>query len=230
MKKFLMIAALVGIVLANCSKDKDSEPQITITGLKMTDGYKIWIAGSGTASIDWGDGSAVQTLTLTPLTSVGAIYNEVYKVAPPYTDFTNLYNLTITGNLTGFTVDNFTITALNLNMPTLEVLWCQNNNLATLDVSKCIALKELGCYTNKLTTLTLGTHAGLYRLNCSNNRLNKASLVQLFNKLPMRAPADNAKIICGGNNATSANPGYAELTADDKKIAEDKNWSIANWE
>ena len=272
MKKILTIAALTGVVLASCSKDKEPQgSQINIKGLEMTAGYVVWMAGSGTASIDWGDGSAAQTLTLVTLASSDDNYlTNAHKVTPPYTDFTKQYNITITGNLTGLRVPEFGITALDLNMSTLEVLgcddnslttldmskcpvlkfldcsynnltaldlnkcpmmrylYCRHNNLAALDVSKCIALTRLDCYDNNLSTLSLATHAGLSYVDCSNNRLSKASLVGLFEKLPMRLPADGARIWCGGISPTIANPGYAELTAADKKKAEDKNWEVLN--
>jgi len=85
----------------------------------------------------------------------------------------------------------------------------------------------LYCYYNNLNTLTLGTHNALGRLECFDNDLNKMALVDIFYKLPVRKPADDAWIWCGG--FLYQNPGYWELTPAEKQIAMNKNWQIGDF-
>jgi len=53
----------------------------------------------------------------------------------------------------------------------LTVLYCNNNQLTSLDLSTNIALTELNCINNQLTNLDLSTNTGLTVLNCSGNQL-----------------------------------------------------------
>ena len=53
----------------------------------------------------------------------------------------------------------------------LESLYCYNNQLIALDVSKNIALTDLSCHHNQLTTLDVGKNTALTSLWCHNNQL-----------------------------------------------------------
>ena len=53
----------------------------------------------------------------------------------------------------------------------LETLYCYNNKLTSLDVSKNPELKELKCYNNKLTSLDVSKNEKLETLYCSKNQL-----------------------------------------------------------
>ena len=53
----------------------------------------------------------------------------------------------------------------------LKMLWCYNNQLTTLDVSKNTALTDLYCYGNQLTALDVSKNTALTSLNCSSNQL-----------------------------------------------------------
>ena len=54
----------------------------------------------------------------------------------------------------------------------LETLYCYNNKLTSLDVSKNTALKELYCYNNKLSSLDVSNNTALEKLNCCQNSLS----------------------------------------------------------
>ena len=56
--------------------------------------------------------------------------------------------------------------------PNLETLYCYNNKLTSLDVSKNPELKELKCYNNKLTELDVRQNAQLETLYCDTNQLS----------------------------------------------------------
>jgi len=50
-------------------------------------------------------------------------------------------------------------------------LWCNNNQLTSLDVSKDVALIYLSCYKNQLTSLDVSKNTTLQALECSSNQL-----------------------------------------------------------
>ena len=68
----------------------------------------------------------------------------------------------------------------------LTTLWCSNNQLTSLDVSKNTALTALNCYENQLTTLDVSNHTALEYLDCYDNQLtsldvsNNTALTKLF--------------------------------------------------
>jgi len=53
----------------------------------------------------------------------------------------------------------------------LTQLYCNNNRLTSLDVSKNTALTHLHCNSNKLTSLDVSKNTALTSLDCSNNQL-----------------------------------------------------------
>jgi Leucine-rich repeat (LRR) protein len=53
----------------------------------------------------------------------------------------------------------------------LTELNCSSNELATLDITKNLALEELSCSNNKLTVLDVSNNTALTTLNCSGNEL-----------------------------------------------------------
>ena len=53
----------------------------------------------------------------------------------------------------------------------LDTLYCQSNQLISLDVSKNKELKELNCFSNSLSSLNIGENSMLKSLNCEINQL-----------------------------------------------------------
>lgn len=78
--------------------------------------------------------------------------------------------------------------------PNLETLYCFNNKLTSLDVSKNPELKELRCYGNKLTSLDVSQNAALTYLDCSQNQLTS---------LDVRKNTQLVTLWCSQNNLTS---------------------------
>ena len=262
MKKFLIIAAIT-IALTGCDDKIEKPGQITLT-TTATGEYKLYITGTGSAIIDWGDSNRdIVTLSLpTDPNFFGDNYfthNYASANAKTIKVIGNILSLSTgcTGEVTALDVSKMPalevlmclcekltsldvgkntaltyLSCLNNNLDSLDVskntaltiLWCGGNNLTKLDVSKNTALIWLICSKNNLTTLTLGTHNALELLDCNNNNLSKQSLVDIFKKLPMRIPTDNARIHCGG--CDNPNPGFWQLTDYDIKIAEDKKWKV----
>ena len=58
----------------------------------------------------------------------------------------------------------------------LKSLYCQNNQLKTLDVSSLTNLSILNCQNNQLTTLDVSQNAALWDLRCSNNQLTELNV------------------------------------------------------
>lgn len=58
----------------------------------------------------------------------------------------------------------------------LKYLYCDNNKLSTLDLSKNSALEELTCENNQLASLDLSGNAALVTLYCDGNKLKKIVL------------------------------------------------------
>ena len=95
----------------------------------------------------------------------------------------------------------------------LESLFCNNNNLSTLDVSNNTALTFLACYTNNLSSLDLSNNTALTFLSCANNNLSSLN-VKNGNNLNM-LPSINFNAI--------NNPALFCIQVDDAF------WSAANW-
>ena len=54
----------------------------------------------------------------------------------------------------------------------LKYLYCENNDLKTLDVSDCPLLRRLECRNNKITSLNIKGCSAIETLTCDNNRLS----------------------------------------------------------
>lgn len=112
------------------------------------------------------------------------------------------------------------------SFPLLNGLNCNSNRLTELDVSALTLLKSLDCGNNKsLTHLQISephtVNLILQVLNCSFCHLDKDELNTIFHALisykPNQDDSDNFGI------AFNNNPGTSEC---DRKIVEDKGWSV----
>jgi hypothetical protein len=146
-------------------------PQMTVTLIPDDDGVYIAIGGSGTATIDWGDGSPVETCEFTDwLDDWGNPgsdeYNHAYSGSGERT-------VTVTGNeVTRFFCGGNRVTALDVSRNVaLTMLGCSSTQLESLDVSRNVALTSLACSFNKLTELDVSRNTELVELHCQSNRL-----------------------------------------------------------
>ena len=62
--------------------------------------------------------------------------------------------------------------------PNITVLWCNENDLTRLDVSRNTSLKELYCENNRLSELCLGDNTELTKLSCMWNQLTGLDVSQ----------------------------------------------------
>ena len=131
---------------------------------------KIQLAGTGTATIDWGDGSEIETRELLPCEED---WNKETALQHRYPDWSP-YNMTITGeNITHLDCGrNHYVVKLDVSKNTaLKVLLCGNNRIRGLDVSQNTALTRLDCSNNRLKALDVSLLTALENLNCSGNEL-----------------------------------------------------------
>ena len=69
------------------------------------------------------------------------------------------------------------LTSLDLSQNTvLETLYCYNNQLTSLDLSRNTVLEVLDCSGNQLTSLDISRNTDLEGLNCSSNQLTSLDL------------------------------------------------------
>ena len=126
-------------------------------------------------------------------------------------DFTALIKLYCNDNqLTSLDVSNNTA---------LTGLYCTRNPLTSLDVSTNTALTDLACQNNLLTKLDVSTNTGLQYLNCQENQLTNLD-VRNGNNINW------ILMLREGNQYTFSfknNPSLTCITVDDV------TWSTANW-
>jgi hypothetical protein len=224
------IACTVLATFTGCKKDKGGNASGTIT---ITTTYKgaqsLYLAGSGKATINWGDGTAKQTVTLGDYNAFVTAWNNDDDISPwqtthPYVG-TEPKTITITGNITGMFTNGYGgATALDVSkMPALKFLNCSDGNLGTLDVSKNTALTYLNCGGNNLTTLDVSKNTALTNLYCGYNSINGDNMINLLNGLPTRsATAKGTAYIEGNTGFDNTNSGYKTA----KASAQTRNWVI----
>ena len=97
----------------------------------------------------------------------------------------------------------------------LETLYCQNNQLTSLDVSGLASLKTLYCHENELTSLNLNGVTSLQILHCFNNQLTSLDVSGMTNlkkidaaknkltSLNLSGVTNLETLYCYGNQLTS---------------------------
>jgi Leucine-rich repeat (LRR) protein len=148
--------------------ERQSPQRSQMTMTTLAGEVKIYLAGTGTATINWGDGSECETHKLIPFEK-----KKRDKLHHAYSD-ESVHTITITGEkITWLNCGENQLTKLDVSQNTaLTKLWCYRNQLTTLDVSKNTALIQLWCYSNQLTVLDVSKNAVLKELECGGNPLS----------------------------------------------------------
>lgn len=114
----------------------------------------------------------------------------------------------------------------------LTELYCSENNLTSIDLSKNLSLEALGCYENKLTRLDLSVNKALTDLDCSANNLSQLDLSKNISLSSLECYKNNlvSLNVANGNNKemkydfdTKNNPKLTRI------IVDDIDFSSANW-
>ena len=159
--------SLSSVAGSNKKKEILSEPTMTMT-TESIGLASIYLQGTGTAVIDWGDGKK-DVINFTQ-----GYNNHQYADSAPRT-------ITITGNdITVFYCSSNVSRSPGNRVISLDVgnnialtnLGCSDNLLTSLDVSKNTALISLGCVNNQLTSLDMSKNTALTNLSCYNNQLD----------------------------------------------------------
>ncbi|MCL2511288.1 MAG: hypothetical protein FWF09_04480 [Bacteroidales bacterium] len=237
---------------AKSGKSKN-EPGITIT-LQAEGEVGFKLNGEGTAVIDWGDGSPVESVEIRNI-SLKQNAQHTYAQASEYT-------IRVTGeNIKDFLCDKLAISNLVVNVPTLEKLICRGSEITSLDMSNCPQLRILVLeYNEKLNSLNISKNSELSTMECCGSKqitgldLSKNPALGYFkcwgNKITSLDLSKNTKLVeayCGINemSADALNALLKSLhdndvnakkiisiadnpgTDDcDKSIAENKGWIV----
>ena len=163
-------------IFIGCNKDYDNGGRgiITMTTSKAGN-VTFFLAGSGTFTIDWGDGSAIITDTLIVYDDFywnNFYYRLKYMHSYDYSS-TSSRTITLTGEkITHISCRNNQLTSLDISK-NIGIIWfeCGENQLSSLDVSRNTALIDLRCGKNQLTSLDVRKNIALTHLSCSDNQL-----------------------------------------------------------
>ncbi len=168
------------------------------------------LSGSGTATVDWGDGSGEERVNLDE--NKGVVVKHTYPHMSTRAISVNGENITAVDckdsgltyldtskarELTHLDCGDNQLARLDVsNNEALRVLWCNGNQLTTLNLSGNSLLTELYCHNNLLAKLDIGENRALVRVNCSQNRLTD---------LQLRANSELNRVDCYENRLTSLN-------------------------
>ena len=98
---------------------------------------------------------------------------------------------------------------------TLNFLYCNGNQLITLDVSNNTALRELKCWENQLTRLDVSHNTGLTRLYCNSNNLTSLDVSKNTALTVLHCGADQLTSLDVSNNIalTQLSCGWTQFTS-----------------
>ena len=244
----LAAAAVLAAFVLSCNKDDDKNNgngTITMTTSKEGE-VNFRLAGSGTITIDWKDGSEIETHTLQEWENQWNKnrFSHNYSNSLTRTITVKGENIThldcgmISISLTNLDVSNCTkleyldcyynkLTSLDVSKNSkLTYLRCSSNSLSSLDVSKCTALEQLDCNHNQLTGLDVSNSTALidygdwHALNVYYNLLDAAALNALFGTLHSKTiDVDRYRKTIN----IDGNPGRNTC---DRSIAVNKGWVV----
>jgi hypothetical protein len=201
--------------------------------------FSMYLTGSGTATVDWGDGNSENVTLREYVEDEDEEEDEEYLIPHTYAA-SGSRTIKITGAMVaGLDCYDNQLTALDVSKNTaLTMLGCGKNPLTALDVSKNTKLEHLNCIFNNLNTLDVSKNTELVRLWCEGNNLNNldvskntalTSLECYYNQL--NAAALDALFGTLHSNTgykyigISGNPGTSGCN---KAIAEQRGWTVSD--
>jgi len=155
----------------------DSVSIITMETTKIGK-FTMYIAGTGTVSIDWGNGSVIENRNLYAWDeNLDDLYEDIFAFVCNYSN-ASTNSITITGNnITHLLCDENNISALDVSKyADLIYLTCSRNQLSTLNLNNNIALKNLNCCDNQLVDLDISNNINLSTLYCTGNQLTNLDI------------------------------------------------------
>ena len=200
---------LLSAIATSCKKGKEDIPWMTIVQTEYYNWILFRLAGSGTAMIDWGDGT-IETYTLSAY-NVSDWENGYLENARQKYNFKYIYpdryftTITITGeDITHLDFYDYPNDIKNLdvsNNPNLTYLNCGYKGLTSLDVSKNTKLEYLNCSNTDqyqkfiyMTELNVSKNTKLKVLSCSSHQITS---------LDVSKNTVLEKLDCNNNHITS---------------------------
>ena len=135
--------------------------------------FQISATDGATIQVDWGDG-VLKDVTIADYNAAGYVFTEVdgtiagtsIKVYAPDASKINY----LSADWTQADDADAKIKGINVSqLAGLKELILDNNNIGSLDISKCVALTTLRASDNRLTSLTFGENPNLKTVTVSNN-------------------------------------------------------------
>ena len=121
--------------------------------------------------------------------------------------------------LTNLSCSNNQIKTIDLTKCTeLNTLYCYNNQLKSLDVTNCKELEYLECSGNQLEALDLNEHPKLKNVHCYNNRLKSLDLFGCTELYYIDARMQQIEVTLPSGTTGFNNPVYYRSTSGIEKI------------
>lgn len=141
----------------------------------------------------------------------------------------DLTELDVTGLPTGYLIcNNNKLASIDLtNTPNLETLLCSNNEITSLDLSKNSSLSSLYCSNNKLTELSFNKDASINQLECANNKLTSLDLTNMLDFRYLDASNNNLQVL---SFPTSSWEGLSIICSNNKLTSLDLSMATALYE
>lgn len=234
----LLMVAIYATMFTACSKDEDKDPLnsdgnegvVTMVTTVTKDSYRpdgdvslyIYTFNEGDIiTIDWGDGNVQEIASRFDEEAEEYEYDGIicYTVKRKYTYLKkNTYTITIKGKIKELDCYDNNLTSLDVSKcPSLTELFCEENNLTSLNISGCKALTYLVCDHNKLASLDISTNKALTHLRCYGNIFSEKAMNAIYNALPV---VNQGELYCGVSN------GNTYLLIGNYQIAENKGWNV----
>ena len=106
-------------------------------------------------------------------------------------------------------------------------LYCSENELVSLDVSKAKSLESIECAHNKLTELDVSKCKKLYSLYCYCNTIKQEAMRNLITSLPRHKGKGKGEFVMQCLDTDKYHiPEGNEYISDSIKNAKDKNWRV----
>ena len=178
----------------------------------------IHLIGTGTATIDWGDGTAPETVTVSGGNGTFCRHD--------YAGNTVNRRILITGGagVTQLGCNNIQLTGefrISTN-PKLEYLGFYVGDVSSLKTGVCPVLRTIECNNNALTELNVSKCAALENLWCATNRMTIEALRSLITSLPVYPTSTDASSLKGTIDIS----GNTGATPNLRGEAEAKGWRL----
>ena len=127
--------------------------------------------------------------------------SKITSIEVSYKQISSLQGIEFFTALTSLYCNRNQLTSLDVSHNTaLTYLKCSSNQLTSLDVSQNTALEKLYCSFNQLTSLDVSGATALKGLSCYSNQIKGTEMDNLVNSLPINDIENKKFYVYGGEN------------------------------